>query len=69
MFVNYECFQVFDEADMLLCGSFQNKVVRLIHLLRYDEKQLSWSRDTTPELPMHLEFENISEFNAEDNED
>ncbi|KAJ8759041.1 hypothetical protein K2173_003279 [Erythroxylum novogranatense] len=32
---------VFDEADMLLCGSFQNQIVRLIHMLRYDEKQLS----------------------------
>ncbi|KAJ8752603.1 hypothetical protein K2173_005492 [Erythroxylum novogranatense] len=32
---------VFDEADMLLCGSFQNQVILLIHMLHYDEKQLS----------------------------
>ncbi|VFQ95197.1 unnamed protein product [Cuscuta campestris] len=32
---------VFDEADMLLCGSFQNQVIRLINMLRFDEKQLS----------------------------
>ncbi|KAL6571762.1 hypothetical protein OROHE_002631 [Orobanche hederae] len=32
---------VFDEADLLLCGSFQNQVVRLINMLRFDEKQLS----------------------------
>lgn len=34
-------FVVFDEADLLLCGSFQNQVIRLIHMLRFDEKQLS----------------------------
>ncbi|XAR65020.1 RNA helicase [Bertholletia excelsa] len=32
---------VFDEADMLLCGSFQNQVIRLINMLRFDEKLLS----------------------------
>ncbi|XP_027151606.1 DEAD-box ATP-dependent RNA helicase 22 isoform X1 [Coffea eugenioides] len=34
-------YVVFDEADMLLCGGFQNQVIRLIHMLRFDEKQLS----------------------------
>ncbi|KAH9303843.1 hypothetical protein KI387_008247, partial [Taxus chinensis] len=34
-------YVVFDEADMLLCGSFQNQVVRLINMLRFQEKQLS----------------------------
>ncbi|KAK1310682.1 DEAD-box ATP-dependent RNA helicase 22 [Acorus calamus] len=33
--------QVFDEADLLLCGSFQHQVVRLINMLRYEEKMLS----------------------------
>lgn len=33
--------QVFDEADMLLCGSFQNQVIRLINMLRFEEKSLS----------------------------
>ncbi|ONK76777.1 uncharacterized protein A4U43_C03F32040 [Asparagus officinalis] len=32
---------VFDEADMLLCGSFQNQIIRLMHMLRFDEKLLS----------------------------
>lgn len=59
---------MFDEADMLLCGSFQNKVVRLIHMLRYDEKQLAWSKESVPELPAHLELEASSEFNSEDDE-
>ncbi|KAK6931106.1 Helicase, C-terminal [Dillenia turbinata] len=45
---------VFDEADMLLCGSFQNQVIRLIHMLRFDEKllscsQLSYSDSDSPE--------------------
>ncbi|KAH6815641.1 RNA helicase family protein [Perilla frutescens var. frutescens] len=34
-------YVVFDEADLLLCGSFQNQVIRLINMLRFDEKQLS----------------------------
>ncbi|PKA57926.1 DEAD-box ATP-dependent RNA helicase 22 [Apostasia shenzhenica] len=34
-------FVVFDEADMLLCGSFQNQIIHLINMLRFDEKQLS----------------------------
>ncbi|PIN13158.1 putative ATP-dependent RNA helicase FAL1, involved in rRNA maturation, DEAD-box superfamily [Handroanthus impetiginosus] len=32
---------VFDEADLLLCGSFQNHIIRLINMFRFDEKQLS----------------------------
>lgn len=47
--------QVFDEADMLLCGSFQNKVIRLINLLRFDEKLLSRSKKSVAELPMREE--------------
>ncbi|XP_074274460.1 DEAD-box ATP-dependent RNA helicase 22 [Silene latifolia] len=34
---------VFDEADLLLCGSFQNQVIRLINMFRFDEKLLSRS--------------------------
>ena len=35
---------MFDEADLLLCGSFQNQVIRLINMLRFDEKLLSRSK-------------------------
>ncbi|KAL2344278.1 hypothetical protein Fmac_005563 [Flemingia macrophylla] len=49
-------YVVFDEADMLLCGSFQNKVIRLINLLRFDEKLLSRSKQSVTELPMKQEF-------------
>lgn len=41
--------QVFDEADMLLCGSFQNQIIRLIHMLRFDEKLLSRMTASTKE--------------------
>ncbi|KAK8935317.1 DEAD-box ATP-dependent RNA helicase 22 [Platanthera zijinensis] len=34
-------YVVFDEADLLLCGSFQNQVIQLINMLRFDEKLLS----------------------------
>ncbi|XP_010695871.2 DEAD-box ATP-dependent RNA helicase 22 [Beta vulgaris subsp. vulgaris] len=40
---------VFDEADLLLCGSFQNQVIRLINMLRFDEKLLSRSQ-TSPSI-------------------
>lgn len=46
---------MFDEADMLLCGSFQNKVIRLINLLQFDEKLLSRSKGTTAKFPMKPE--------------
>ncbi|CAN1151299.1 DEAD-box ATP-dependent RNA helicase 22 [Linum perenne] len=42
-FVRGVKYVVFDEADMLLCGSFQNQVIRLINMFRYDEKILSWT--------------------------
>ncbi|KAI9111638.1 hypothetical protein K1719_017328 [Acacia pycnantha] len=48
-------YVVFDEADMLLCGSFQNKVIRLINLLRFDEKLLSQSKEPVSELTLELE--------------
>ncbi|XP_031122947.1 DEAD-box ATP-dependent RNA helicase 22 [Ipomoea triloba] len=41
---------VFDEADMLLCGSFQNQVIRLLNMLRFDEKQLSRLRNSEAEI-------------------
>ncbi|ESW25670.1 hypothetical protein PHAVU_003G055400 [Phaseolus vulgaris] len=52
---------VFDEADMLLCGSFQNKVIRLINLLRFDEKVLSRSKKSVAELSMQKESSLSSE--------
>ncbi|KAJ1256652.1 hypothetical protein BS78_K338400, partial [Paspalum vaginatum] len=71
-------FIVFDEADMLLCGSFENQVIRLIHMLRFDEKLLSRAQDSGIEVPLgsvgeyneDSSFEN-AQFSSsdEDNED
>ncbi|KAL9263467.1 DEAD-box ATP-dependent RNA helicase 22-like protein [Drosera capensis] len=43
-FIRRVKYVVFDEADLLLCGSFQNQVIRLIHMFRFDEKLLSQSQ-------------------------
>ncbi|KAK3443112.1 hypothetical protein EUGRSUZ_B03365 [Eucalyptus grandis] len=45
-------YVVFDEADMLLCGSFQNQVIRLINMLRFDEKLLSRKKNSVPHQPI-----------------
>nr|AKF43351.1 DEA(D/H)-box RNA helicase family protein [Erodium chrysanthum] len=47
-------YVVFDEADMLLCGSFQNQIIRLINMLRFDEKSLSRAKKSAPEKAMDL---------------
>ncbi|MQL92017.1 hypothetical protein Taro_024633 [Colocasia esculenta] len=57
---------VFDEADMLLCGSFQNQVIRLIHMFRFQEKVLS--RMETPEQG-NLESVNEEPLQASECED
>ncbi|KAM0062337.1 putative RNA helicase [Helianthus debilis subsp. tardiflorus] len=48
---------VFDEADMLLCGSFQNQVIRLINMFRFDEKVLSRAKNASPEKSLDMESE------------
>ncbi|CAK8561623.1 unnamed protein product [Lathyrus sativus] len=59
-------YVVFDEADMLLCGSFQNKVIRLIQLLCYDEKLLSQSKTPVTEFSMKLEKSSLPSDDALD---
>ena len=61
--------QVFDEADMLLCGGFQNKVIRLLNLLRFDEKLLSRSKESVSECLVELESEPSSHLTLDDKED
>ena len=58
-----------DEADMLLSGGFQNKVIRLLNMLRFDEKLLSRSKESVSELPVELESEPSSHFTLDDKED
>ncbi|KAI3970562.1 hypothetical protein MKX01_024209 [Papaver californicum] len=50
-------YVVFDEADMLLCGSFQNQVIRLIHMFRFEEKVLSRAKSA--------QVANLTGLNAE----
>lgn len=60
---------MFDEADMLLCGSFQNQVIRLINMLRFDEKQVS--RLATSELskPVGIDVESVPQIDLENEDD
>ncbi|XVF44081.1 hypothetical protein PTKIN_Ptkin02bG0091700 [Pterospermum kingtungense] len=55
-------YVVFDEADMLLSGSFQNHVIRLIHMLRFDEKLLSRMKKSRSENPVDLNSYSLSHF-------
>lgn len=56
---------------MLLCGSFQNQVIRLINMFRFDEKVLSRAKNSQPDKPlMDTESaESTMDFELEDNED
>lgn len=60
---------MFDEADMLLCGSFQNQVIRLIHMLRFDEKQLSQTNKYEIENPGEVDFDSPMNFGLEEEKD
>ncbi|KAI3816819.1 hypothetical protein L1987_16524 [Smallanthus sonchifolius] len=60
---------VFDEADMLLCGSFQNQVIRLINMFRFDEKLLSRAKNSPAEKSLDTESESSIQVDLEDMED
>ncbi|KAK9276696.1 hypothetical protein L1049_006232 [Liquidambar formosana] len=62
-------YVVFDEADLLFCGSFQNQVIRLVDMLRFDEKQLSRMKTSMREGPMELDSGSLLHFDSEDEED
>lgn len=57
---------MFDEADMLLCGGFQNQVIRLINMLRFDEKQLSRANKSAVEVPQGIGSDSLERFSSED---
>ncbi|KAG6498142.1 DEAD-box ATP-dependent RNA helicase 22-like [Zingiber officinale] len=57
---------VFDEADMLLCGSFQNQVIRLIHMLRFEEKLLSKAEASGKDIVIDTSSEHNVELEVED---
>lgn len=60
---------MFDEADLLFCGSFQNQVIRLINMLRFDEKQLSRMKKSMPESSMEVDADPMLTFDSGDEED
>ena len=59
---------MFDEADMLLCGSFQNQIIRLINMLRFDEKQVSRLVTSKFGKPLEIDADALAQFDS-DNED
>ncbi|OAY66638.1 DEAD-box ATP-dependent RNA helicase 22, partial [Ananas comosus] len=61
-------FVVFDEADMLLCGSFQNQIIRLINMFRFDEKLVSKMESSAEDVSVDENDKNHGELNFEDNE-
>lgn len=56
---------MFDEADLLLCGSFQNQVVRLINMFRFDEKLLSRTKGSTINTSVDLNSDTLIQFELE----
>ncbi|CAK7332783.1 unnamed protein product [Dovyalis caffra] len=68
-FISCVKYVVFDEADMLLCGGFQNQVIRLINMLRFDEKQLSRANKSAVQVPQEAGSGSLGRFSSEDEED
>ncbi|KAM1065634.1 hypothetical protein FF2_020949 [Malus domestica] len=65
-FIRNVKYVVFDEADMLLSGGYQNKVIRLIHMLRFDEKLLSRISEENLSEPNSSHFEDEDDLQTED---
>ncbi|XP_021908461.1 DEAD-box ATP-dependent RNA helicase 22 [Carica papaya] len=68
-FIRAVKYVVFDEADMLLCGSFQNQVIRLLHMLRFDEKLLSQTNRSRLEDSTQLNSDSPSHSDLDNEED
>lgn len=65
-FVRGVKYVVFDEADMLLCGSFQNQVIRLINMFRFDEKQFSRMNESGVEKPLEMDYSSLTQPDLQD---
>ncbi|XP_028547699.1 DEAD-box ATP-dependent RNA helicase 22 isoform X1 [Dendrobium catenatum] len=59
---------VFDEADLLLCGSFQNQIIRILNMLRFDEKLLSQMQSSEKHLLKDASKKHEMKFGSEDEE-
>ena len=53
---------------MLLCGSFQNQVIRLINMFRFDEKLLSREKSSAAERLLDSNSDFIAQFEEEESE-
>lgn len=53
---------------MLLCGSFQNQVIRLINMLRFDEKLLSREKNSATENSVDSNADFLTQFELEETE-
>ena len=53
---------------MLLCGSFQNQIIRLIHMLRFDEKLLSRMENSAQHCSIGVSDGSHTDFGFEDDE-
>ncbi|KAF9604462.1 hypothetical protein IFM89_006744 [Coptis chinensis] len=58
-------YVVFDEADMLLCGSFQNQVIRLINMFRFEEKVLSRLKNSVVKSSIESNAPTLEQLEAE----
>lgn len=56
---------MFDEADMLLCGSFQNQVIRLINMFRFEEKVLSRLKNSVVKSSIESNAPTLEQLEAE----
>lgn len=54
---------------MLLCGSFQNQVTRLINMLRFDEKLLSRMKNSLNQRPGDIGSDSAMDLDIEEEED
>lgn len=61
-------YVVFDEADMLLCGSFKNQIVRLINMFRLEEKQLSKAMESGLDCSAEADSTSWIDFKPEEDE-
>lgn len=59
-------YVVFDEADMLLCGSFQNQVIRLINMFRFEEKLVSHAKNSEGDKPLESYSDSPIDTDAND---
>ncbi|CAH2047590.1 unnamed protein product [Thlaspi arvense] len=56
-------------CSMLLCGSFQNQIIRLINMMRFDEKQASRLANSKLGKPIEVDAESLAQSDSENEND